>query len=526
MVQPLTPKSLLGEIEASINNFHEISTTDYQMVYLQLIDLIKEACSQCIPNSVEVEESEEHKEIYEEGVEEAAQDLNRICIVCAGEKEGLIPNCQHFLCKDCLEEAMRSASKRTFNEETFFTTPCPVCQLLLQPGEILNVFDWNWLSHKHELVVQEEHPMICPIDLLPLSDPQSILQLPCGHDFHLECMKDYIIEKLRGAGTKFICPCEGCNTVIGNEIIEKMIPAEVLLAIKDEGEEAKITDEDIAVILSVPEHVEVVRVPKKPTPVKFPLGKKPIISRPGVRKPVIPPKKGVPKNPMPSLKGKAIAPRFGGKIAKGPTAIIPAKYVPTNRHPISAPMYVVNPGMHNGNTKPAESLYFTFEGNEGGGQVSRLSQESSLYKQVSTHFIQKQKNTRMRTKIIWSINKVDGDIAFMRKLKQNFTELNIQYLYHGTTEEAIDSIIHKTGGTGFQLPSSEGNLGKGLYFAPDPGKCMSYCRDSKCLIIRAMVCLGVRDKHHKSGTFGGNYLEYCVFSQDQCQPCEIILYNT
>ena len=160
------------------------------------------------------------------------------------------------------------------------------------------------------------------------------------------------------------------------------------------------------------------------------------------------------------------------------------------------------------------------------GQVVRLDPGDPLFQHVSKHFAQsQQKGTQLVAKLIWRIDKKHGDIAFMNKMKMNFMELNIKYMFHGTSEDAVESIVKKTSGTGFKMPKRGGNLGKGLYFAEDPGKCVPYIRDHGCLIIRTMICLGVKGTDYKTGTFMHGYEEYCVYSRDQCQPCEIIFFG-
>ena len=167
---------------------------------------------------------------------------------------------------------------------------------------------------------------------------------------------------------------------------------------------------------------------------------------------------------------------------------------------------------------------FKFEEGMGRGEVERLDHSDPMFIQASYHFlISQEQNTKLTTPVIWRIKKYAGDVAFMNKMKDSFMTLDVRYLYHGTSEEAINSIIHGTGGTGFRLPWVPGALGKGIYFASDPGKCLGFVKHGECLIIRTMVCLGEEKKDYNTIVFG-KYREYCVYSQDQCQPCEIILF--
>ena len=180
-----------------------------------------------------------------------------------------------------------------------------------------------------------------------------------------------------------------------------------------------------------------------------------------------------------------------------------------------------------------KDIRFVFEDSTTGmeGYVERLSERTEEYIAVKEHFESAQERTQLHARVIWSIKKEKGDSLFVNKLKRGCKELNIKYLFHGTSENAIRSIIHHTSGTGFRMPKCSGRLGKGLYFAPDPGKCLSYIRDSSSLVIRVMVSLGVIGNDYKLGNFANKdsansgYLEYCLYSQDQCQPCHIILFS-
>ena len=171
-----------------------------------------------------------------------------------------------------------------------------------------------------------------------------------------------------------------------------------------------------------------------------------------------------------------------------------------------------------------EGRVFSFEQPTGGNsEVTRVDPHGDRFKQLATQFRSNQKKVNLEVQIIWDIRKREGDLAFMEGIKKKGGNTKLLFLFHGTTEDNIKQIIFNTQGTGFKLPNHTGRLGKGIYFASDPQKCFGYCKGSN-LIIRAVVDPGERNVNYKTITSGG-FQEYCLFSQNQCQPSELIYFN-
>ena len=153
-----------------------------------------------------------------------------------------------------------------------------------------------------------------------------------------------------------------------------------------------------------------------------------------------------------------------------------------------------------------------------------LSADSPEFKEVRDKFMSAQTHgDSLEVGSVWRIKKETGDIAFMDQLKslllKGEAETKIKTLYHGTSQETINSIVYKTEKTGF-IKTESGMLGSGVYFAPDPGKTKYYSKDRQDLMIGAIVNLeGSKYAQNKI------YDEYCVPSETLAQPTHIIRYN-
>lgn len=139
--------------------------------------------------------------------------------------------------------------------------------------------------------------------------------------------------------------------------------------------------------------------------------------------------------------------------------------------------------------------------------VVRNSEE---FQTIERQFVSRQtRGTHMKIEWLKRIIKEDGDKVFMESLKKNVNEDNIKILYHGTSQQAVESITLRTTGTGFKLTDHDGMLGRGVYFAPDPGKSKNYC-DSAKMMLRCLVLLDSTARYAQNTT----YDEYCVSHQN------------
>ena len=146
---------------------------------------------------------------------------------------------------------------------------------------------------------------------------------------------------------------------------------------------------------------------------------------------------------------------------------------------------------------------------------------SEDFKKIKTEFEKAQTHgDNLEIGTLWDVQKVSGDLAFMDVIKEMTQgETNLKALYHGTSKTCIDSILYKTGKTGF-LKTTGGMLGSGVYFGPDPGKAKYYSNDNQDYMIRALVNL--KDSQYANNKI---YDEYCVPNEAQAMPTHIIQFK-
>jgi hypothetical protein len=49
---------------------------------------------------------------------------------------------------------------------------------------------------------------------------------PCSHEYHQECVKAYLEQKLKEGSCEFGCPDESCKEMVGDFILKKFFTAD------------------------------------------------------------------------------------------------------------------------------------------------------------------------------------------------------------------------------------------------------------------------------------------------------------
>jgi hypothetical protein len=158
------------------------------------------------------------KYLYDRNVEK--------CLKCGkidSHENGMMPRCNHFLCKDCSKNSLRSDI-----DNLIFPPQCSICKDSLQASDYSHIEDpdqiQKYIQYNKKVKVQsgvtKSKCGICRVSYRI----DSIRTLQCDHSFCDDCMITYILSWLDNTIRPLAVTCPQCPMEISPVIIQDVLP--------------------------------------------------------------------------------------------------------------------------------------------------------------------------------------------------------------------------------------------------------------------------------------------------------------